>query len=466
MKTHGYCKLTVALTVMPALFVALALRGQPLLAQDTTTHFVKPLTGASGFRTWSIGLTGGALAPVAGIGGTNDYTQWMATLGYGAYIKYQVTHGLGFQLDYLGGTLQGNNSKVQSDGTYRVGPYSSFKTDLHWTGTLSAVYSFTNINWLWRRNILIPYVSLGAGMAGYAPTMTASSGETVAYKPGSEIHEFVVPVGAGCKFNVAPGINIDLGYKMYFLDADNLDGTERIPGHKDRFSYGYAGLEFALGPRSKPQLAADNPVYDLHRQMRQENEELRSRLMDETQAALDANKAKLAQVTALQEQIDKMKSDADGDGVSDYFDKCPNTPPGVKVDGSGCPLDTTPRVQTFQITEEDRRIVREAIQNLEFDFAKASIRPTSYPSLDRVAEILVNKHFSLKLAGHTDNVGSPSRNMRLSKDRAESVKAYLVSRGANPSRIEATGYGQTQPIASNRTADGRQKNRRVEFTLY
>jgi OOP family OmpA-OmpF porin len=443
-----------------------------LYAQDTThpnVNVVKPLTGASGFRTWSIGITGGALAPVAGIGGTNDYTKWLATLGYGAYIKYQATHGLGFQLDYLGGTLQGNNDKALSDGTQRVGPYSSFKTDLHWAGTLSAVYSFTNINWLSRRNIIIPYFSLGAGLAGYSPTMTLAGGGTVTAKPnGAEIHELVVPVGAGAKFNVAPGINIDLGYKMYFLDADDLDGTERLPGHKDRFSYGYAGLEFALGSKSKPQLLTDNPVYDLHRQIRLENEELRDRVMAETRAAEEATKAKLAQVAALQEQIDKMKADADGDGVSDYFDKCPNTPAGVKVDGSGCALDTTPRVieQHFQVTEEDRRIVREAIQNLEFDFGKASIRATSFPSLDRVAEILVRKNFSLKLAGHTDNVGSADRNMQLSKDRAESVKAYLVSRGANPSRIEATGYGMTQPIASNKTAAGRQKNRRVEFTLY
>ena len=81
-------------------------------------------------------------------------------------------------------------------------------------------------------------------------------------------------------------------------------------------------------------------------------------------------------------------------------------------------------------------------------------------------QILINKNFSLKLAGHTDNVGSDDANMKLSKDRAEAVKDYLVSKGANPSRIEATGYGETQPIASNKTAAGRAKNRRVEFTLF
>lgn len=86
--------------------------------------------------------------------------------------------------------------------------------------------------------------------------------------------------------------------------------------------------------------------------------------------------------------------------------------------------------------------------------------------MDRVAAILIEKNFSLKLAGHTDNTGSMQLNMRLSKERAEAVKAYLVSKGANPSRIEATGYGPTQPIATNATAEGRQANRRVEFTLY
>ena len=80
--------------------------------------------------------------------------------------------------------------------------------------------------------------------------------------------------------------------------------------------------------------------------------------------------------------------------------------------------------------------------------------------------MLVKKNFSLKLAGHTDNTGSNELNMRLSKDRAESVKSYLVSQGANPSRIEATGYGENQPIASNKSAAGRQQNRRVEFTLF
>ena len=162
-------------------------------------------------------------------------------------------------------------------------------------------------------------------------------------------------------------------------------------------------------------------------------------------------------------------NDSDKDGVSDFFDKCPNTPAGTQVDGAGCEIKvTTTTVNPVRVvvTEEDRRVVAEAIRNLEFDFAKSTIRPPSFPSLNRVADILKSKDFSLKLAGHTDYVGNDAANLKLSKDRAESVKSYLVSQGANPSRIEATGYGESQPIATNKTAAGRQDNRRVEFTLY
>jgi OOP family OmpA-OmpF porin len=190
---------------------------------------------------------------------------------------------------------------------------------------------------------------------------------------------------------------------------------------------------------------------------------------DDLKAQNDALNAKNQ---ALQNQLDGLNSDLkddDGDGVANKYDKCPGTPSGVQVDGAGCPIvvkNETRVVEKVVVTEADRKVVADAIKNLEFDLGKATIRPTSYATLNKVAELLIEKNFSLKLAGHTDNTGSRELNMRLSKERAESVKAYLVSRGANASRIEATGYGPDQPIASNKTADGRQQNRRVEFTLY
>jgi OOP family OmpA-OmpF porin len=170
-------------------------------------------------------------------------------------------------------------------------------------------------------------------------------------------------------------------------------------------------------------------------------------------------------IAAMQRKIDDLTRDSDGDGVPDIHDKCPNTPQGTRVDGAGCPLPD-PKQEPVAVTQDDKSVVDEAIKNLQFDVNKATIRPTSFNSLGRVADLLTNKNYSLKLAGNTDNTGNFDTNMRLSQERADAVKQYLVSQGADASRIDAVGYGSTKPIATNDTPEGRQQNRRVEFTLY
>ncbi|HEU4554006.1 MAG TPA: OmpA family protein [Chitinophaga sp.] len=426
-------------------------------AGTTTTSSAGIFNGTKDFKTWSIGVNGGLLAPVAPTGGSNDFTKWKASAGYGAYVKWQILHSLGIRADYTGGKLQGDNSKELGDGEAPNRAYESFETSLKWSAALSAVVNVATINWLYKQNFVQIYVSAGAGLAGYSPKVTPANGNEMDYKPDGSIKELIIPIGAGLKFKLSDAVNLDLGYTMHYVDGDNLDGYNYGP-NRDKYSYGYAGLEFSLGPTHKPQLAWNNPAKVMYDELLAQ----KTALQQELENTRSAN-------TRLSADVDKLLKDSDGDGVSDFFDKCPGTAQGTKVDGSGCdlPRDTTPKVTVVkQVTEEDRRIVREAIQNLEFETGKSSIKPSSYASLNRVAELLKAKGFSLKLAGHTDNVGTEANNMRLSKDRAESVKQYLVDRGANPSRIEATGYGESQPIASNKTAAGRQKNRRVEFTLY
>ncbi|MVT11648.1 OmpA family protein [Chitinophaga tropicalis] len=411
----------------------------------------------TGYRRWSIGVNGGALAPVAIIGGSNDFTKWKASAGYGAYVKWQILHALGLRADYIGGKLTGDNSRNLGNDEAPNRKYSSFETKLKWSASLSAVVNVATINWLYRKNAVQIYVSAGGGLAGYSPRVELPGGDLKEYKPSGNIQEFIVPVGAGLKFKLSEIVNLDLGYTMHFVDGDNLDGYNYGRG-KDKYSYGYGGLEFSLGRRNRPQLAWQNPARVMYDDLAAQ----KATLTQELAASREAN-------AVLKADMDKLKADDDGDGVSNIFDKCPGTQAGAKVDGSGCDLPKPPpppAVTQVTITEDDRRLVKDAIQNLEFETGRSSIKPSSYPSLNRVAEMLKNKGFSLKLGGHTDNVGNAQKNMALSKDRAESVKQYLVSQGANPSRIEAVGYGAGQPIASNKTAAGRQKNRRVEFTLY
>ncbi|MGY3213833.1 OmpA family protein [Mucilaginibacter sp. HD30] len=422
---------------------------------DTTKRFDK-----KNFRTWSIGLNGGMLTHYTPLNNqTNgDFLTPQETWGYGGYIKKQILPGFGIQADFLAGSVQGSRSNALQPGS-TAQDNSSFKSTIQWAGAISANITLANLSINQKRSVLSPYFTSGVGVM--------SSSANVRNVPGffntTYDENIYIPVGAGVKIGVAKGINIDLGYNVNFVKSNNFDGYRS--GTSDRFSYAHAGLEIALGKKKSPQLQNYSALAALREEAAAESAELRARLATAEQQRMAEEAAR----TALAQQYAREMGDDDADGVANKFDKCPGTASGTQVDGAGCPLKVpTPVVVTKErviVTESDRRVVGEAIKNLEFDLGKATIKAKSYPTLNRVAELLKEKSFSLKLAGHTDNTGSMALNLALSKDRAEAVKSYLVSQGANASLIEATGYGPNQPIATNKTAAGRQQNRRVEFSL-
>jgi outer membrane protein OmpA-like peptidoglycan-associated protein len=146
--------------------------------------------------------------------------------------------------------------------------------------------------------------------------------------------------------------------------------------------------------------------------------------------------------------------DRDGDGIPDDKDRCPLIP-GSKSN-LGCP----------EVLKEASMIVTSAFNNLEFESGKAFIKTSSYASLNKLAALLnSNQELHLIIAGHTDNVGNPAKNMTLSRDRAQSVASFLVDSGINEERLEIEWFGQSKPIESNATPNGKKKNRRVELTL-
>jgi len=107
-----------------------------------------------------------------------------------------------------------------------------------------------------------------------------------------------------------------------------------------------------------------------------------------------------------------------------------------------------------------------AINNLLFETAKDSILPSSMPELKRIAAFVNTYGYQIRLAGHTDNIGLSEANRALSEARAQSVKRQLIAFGVQPSAIQASGYGDTKPVESNDTEEGRALNRRVEITIY
>jgi len=146
--------------------------------------------------------------------------------------------------------------------------------------------------------------------------------------------------------------------------------------------------------------------------------------------------------------------DTDGDGIADPDDKCPNlfgTP-----ENQGCPA----------IKEEVVKKVNYAANNIYFATGKYVLLSRSFKGLDEVVKLMKDDaQLHISIEGHTDNVGSDANNLKLSENRANAVKAYFVKKGIDAGRITSTGFGETQPIEDNKTAAGRQKNRRVELKL-
>ena len=145
--------------------------------------------------------------------------------------------------------------------------------------------------------------------------------------------------------------------------------------------------------------------------------------------------------------------DGDGDGVNDEEDKCP-TRPGP-ASNQGCP----------EIAKEVVEKVNYAAKNVFFATGSYKLLAKSNKALNDVASLMkADESLMLDIDGHTDDVGSDESNQTLSENRAKAVKDYLVKQGVAESRLFSTGYGETKPVADNKTAAGRAKNRRTEMT--
>ncbi len=141
--------------------------------------------------------------------------------------------------------------------------------------------------------------------------------------------------------------------------------------------------------------------------------------------------------------------DADGDGVTDDKDKCPDTPKGTKVDHTGCPL-------------QDVTILK----GVNFDFDKDTLRPDAMPILDEAAAVMQRyPEIRVEIGGHTDSVGSDEYNLDLSDRRAKTVMDYFISKGIDAGRLGFKGYGEASPITDNDSSAGRAQNRRVEMRV-
>lgn len=423
--------------------------------------------GRSQYRTWSIGVQGGITTPNTIIGGSNAFGQkvgyFQNKVGeyYGLTVRKQFSHLFGLELEANRGKIKTYNHDLSGPKAENSLGATSAKTDVNWAASLNGVFQLGTIDFLRRENAVNFYAKVGLGVLANNPIQYANNdftgtevynnkgkwGEEIfgdREKTGDRDNKLTafVPVGVGAKFKLSEVVALNLGYTMNFTDDNLLYGPARTD-YKGKFSTVMAGLEFTLGSRDKQNLTFANPVATLYDELKDPS------LRNEVEALKQ-------RVSTLEGTVNTLSADADGDGVSDKFDKCPGTPAGTPVDGSGCPIKF-PEPVVENVTSNGY------YAPIQFEFDSSVLKTSSYSTLDKLAKELRDNNSSVALDGYASAEGSESYNLTLSKDRANSVKQYLVNAGVSSSSITAQGYGEKNPVASNATEEGRVQNRRVEI---
>lgn len=266
-----------------------------------------------------------------------------------------------------------------------------------------------------------------------------------AFGQRSEFTPYVV-AGVGGVFNdvaggdndeVSPYVNLGVGFTKSILGLEALRLRGELRAVYDDYDNGTekgfvdyrasVGLEMALGNKEPEVVVKEVPVEKV------------------VVKEVPVERVVIKEVPAPE----PVNVDDDGDGVINERDKCPNTPQGARVDGNGCVVE-----QTL------------VMRDITFEFNSARLTANAQRLMENVVAFLRNDpSAAVAISGHTDSKGSDAYNLKLSRARANEVRDYLVGYGIDGSRLQAAGYGESRPVASNDSDSGRELNRRVEFKI-
>lgn len=334
--------------------------------------------------------------------------------------------------------LFGNNFAIEANYSESDVDVENSVNEFDWQHTrIDAFYNFTGLN-----DKMIPYLVAGAGEA------------VTELNTGVDIDETLVNAGAGVKFLLGSGFSV-----IADLRAVNSIDNEQTSG--------LASLAFSY-------------TMDIGKKSTQGDFEISQNTPAE-EPIVDADQDGIADIndqclnTPVGVAIDETGCglDGDSDGIADYRDECAQTPPNVQVDGLGCPSDQDgdgiadyedkcPASGSNTLIDETGCELQVS-ENISFQLNSSDLDPNSLPKIEEIATFLKRYQQTIAIIeGHSDASGEAAYNERLSQLRAAQVKQILINQfNISADRLQTESYGESRPIASNDTREGRQENRRV-----
>jgi len=322
-----------------------------------------------------------------------------------------------FQSGYMKGNLQAIftfsqlpifNNQSKFDGFILGGiGLMRFQTSINALDTAQNIYNFRAIEDLPSETKMQRLANLNSLLDGSYETKTSEN-------------PLVTPlfqVGAGVRWKIRENIALALTHRMSFTTTDELDSykwnsNNELNNVNDIYHYTTIGINFTFKPKPKPVIIPPPPPIIIEKPE-----------VPEVAEVIEVD-------TVKEEVIEPIK-------------------PTVTIEN-----------------EAVKDIVKKAFDNMEFETGKAIIQERSFSSLNELATLLIEQpNWKLRIIGHTDNVGAAATNLALSQKRAEAIQVYLAQKGIASNRFLVSWYGETQPIATNATPEGRQRNRRVELEL-
>lgn len=378
----------------------------------------------------------------------------------------------------VGGTLEYTINPLVGLGLeYMYNPYGHpYQLNATQTGTLdgrthdAVVYASINL-----ANLLIPYRTAfwsrmniygdaGVGVGFYQFKLSDANNNVIvdSRNSGDGVPETAMAkAGLNLEYNLGKSVAIGGEVQYRYYDRANLGGYAMSTGSSDALT-ATIGLRFKLGANGNKQHARNISMCEYY--PKPAPVIIEKIVKDNTIETLNRLNALEVANDSLNQRNQKLADDIKTLSLRD--NKVVTT---VVVKDNDVVNDKIRKLEEDlkALSAKNKGIVNASFDNIEFELGSDKLTHNSYSTLDRIADVLVrNPSWArLNVAGHTDSSGSAKFNLRLSRNRANSVKNYLLDKNVPAASISVSGYGEDRPIASNKTNEGRQRNRRVEFQI-